>query len=76
MDCVIQFRDALQAAYGPLDWLPIPDGGIHRVHLDGDKQGSLNGWYVLHADGIASAVSAVGRPALRIPGAAANLSTT
>jgi putative DNA primase/helicase len=54
MDCVIQFRDALQAAYGPLDWLPIPDGDIHRFHVPGDKQGSLNGWYVLHADGIAS----------------------
>jgi putative DNA primase/helicase len=54
MDCVIQFHDALQSHFGPLDWLPIPDGDIHRFHVPGDKQGSLNGWYVLHADGNAS----------------------
>ncbi len=54
MDCVIQFRDALQAAFGPLDLLPIPDGAIHRFHAPGDKQGSLNGWYLLFLDGIAS----------------------
>lgn len=49
-----QFRDALQADYGPLDWLPEPDGTIHRFHIAGDKQGSLNGWYLLFLDGIAS----------------------
>jgi putative DNA primase/helicase len=54
MDGVIQFRDALQAAYGPLDWLPEPDGTIRRFHVVGDKQGSLNGWYLLFLDGIAS----------------------
>jgi hypothetical protein len=54
MDGVIQFRDALQAAYGPLDWLPEPDGTIHHFHVAGDKQGSLNGWYLLFLDGIAS----------------------
>jgi putative DNA primase/helicase len=54
MDGVIQFRDALQTAYGPLDWLPEPDGTIRRFHVAGDKQGSLNGWYLLFLDGIAS----------------------
>ena len=54
MDRVIQFRDALQGAFGPLDWLPEPDGAIHRFHAPGDKQGSLNGWYLLFLDGIAS----------------------
>jgi putative DNA primase/helicase len=54
MDCVILFRDTLQAVYGPLDLLPIPDGDIHRFHVPGDKQGSLNGWYLLFLDGIAS----------------------
>ena len=54
MDCVILFRDALQSHYGPLDLLPIPDGDIHRFHISGDKQGTLNGWYRLFADGIAS----------------------
>ncbi|MDP3845937.1 MAG: toprim domain-containing protein [Pseudomonas sp.] len=53
MDCVNQFRDALQSHLGPLDLMPIPDGDIHRFYVPSDKQGSLNGWYVLHADGIA-----------------------
>lgn len=54
MDAVIQFRDALQAVFGPLDFIPIPDGAIHRFHVPGDKPGSTNGWYVLFLDGIAS----------------------
>lgn len=53
-DASILFREALQAAYGPLDWLPAPDGSIHRFHVPGDKSGSLNGWYVLYLDGIAT----------------------
>ena len=53
-DSVILFRDALQSAYGPLDWLPVDDGGIHRFHVPGDKPNTLNGWYCLFADGIAS----------------------
>lgn len=54
MDAVNLFRDALQSVCGPLDWLPIPDGSIHRFHVPGDKAGAENGWYVLHLDGIAS----------------------
>ncbi len=54
MNCVILFRDALQSVCGVFDWLPIPDGTIHRFHVPGDKAGTLNGWYVLHLDGIAS----------------------
>lgn len=50
----LAFRDALQATFGPLDWLPIPDGAIHRFRVPDDKAGTLNGWYVLHLDGIAS----------------------
>lgn len=53
-DAVIQFRDALQAAFSSLDWLPIGDGLIHRFHVPGDRKGSTNGWYVLYLDGIAS----------------------
>ncbi|PQO96754.1 topoisomerase [Pseudomonas frederiksbergensis] len=54
MDCVILFRDFLQSHYGPLDLVPIPDGDIHRFHISGDRQGTLNGWYLLFADGISS----------------------
>lgn len=53
-DATIIFRDALQSVYGPLDWLPVADGDIHRFHVPGDKSGTLNGWYVLYLDGIAS----------------------
>ena len=53
-DPVMLFRGALQGAFGPLDWLPIPDGQIHRFHVPGDRTGSHNGWYVLYLDGIAS----------------------
>ncbi|NWB48791.1 toprim domain-containing protein [Pseudomonas gingeri] len=53
-DATILFRDALQSVYGPLDWLPVPDGDIHRFHVSGDKQGSQNGWYVLYLDNISA----------------------
>ena len=53
-DAAILFREALQTAYGPLDWLPVPDGDIHRFRVPDDKPGTLNGWYVLYLDGIAS----------------------
>ena len=53
-DPTILFRDALQATFGPLDWLPVADGTIHRFRVPDDKAGTLNGWYVLHTDGIAS----------------------
>jgi len=50
----LAFRDALQATFGALDWLPMADGTIHRFRVPDDKPGTLNGWYVLHLDGIAS----------------------
>ncbi|MCS3471243.1 putative DNA primase/helicase [Pseudomonas sp. JUb42] len=53
-DATILFRDALQAAFGPLDWLPEGDGTIRRFFVPGDKAGTTNGWYCLFADGIAS----------------------
>ncbi|PTU75597.1 topoisomerase [Pseudomonas indoloxydans] len=53
-DPVFQFRDAMQASYGPLEWVPVPDGTLRRFHVPGDKAGTQNGWYVLYPDGIAS----------------------
>ena len=53
-DATILFRDALQMIYGPLDWLPMPDGAIHRFRVPDDKPSTMNGWYVLYLDGIAS----------------------
>jgi len=54
MDAVALFRDALQAVYGALPFIPEPDGSIHRFYVPGDKSGTLAGWYVLFLDGIAS----------------------
>ncbi len=54
MDCVTAFRDELQSVFGPLEWMPQADGGIHRFRVPGDRPGSQNGWYVLFPDGIAS----------------------
>ena len=54
MDCVTAFRDELQSVFGPLEWMPQADGGIHRFRVPGDRPGSHNGWYVLFPDGIAS----------------------
>ena len=32
----------------------IADGKFHRMHVEGDRKKSRNGWYVLHLDGIPS----------------------
>lgn len=28
----------------------VPDGKFHRIHVEGDRKGSRNGWYILHND--------------------------
>lgn len=46
-----QFRDAMfQQGIAVSDDI-IADGAFHRVHVDGDKPRSRNGWYILHLDG-------------------------
>ncbi len=54
MKAEIQFREALQDVFGPLEFIPVGDGQLHRFHVPDDRSGSRNGWYVLHLDGIAS----------------------
>lgn len=54
MDYLRAFLYALQAVYGPMDLNLVADGGIHRFTVPGDRPGSNNGWYVLHAGCIAS----------------------
>lgn len=49
-EAALQFRRALETAFGSLNLLLIADGRIHRFHVPGDRAGSLNGWYLLHAD--------------------------
>lgn len=47
-----QFRAAMRAAGIELRGELRADGKLHRFHVEGDKAGSKNGWYVLHADNI------------------------
>lgn len=56
MGSTAAFLEAMQATFGPLDWLPIPDGNFHRFHVPGDKPRSKNGWYLLFADDLPSGV--------------------
>ncbi|UVE19773.1 toprim domain-containing protein [Pseudomonas sp. LS44] len=44
----------MTATLGKLDFVPIADGTIRRFHVPDDKAGTLNGWYLLFANGIAS----------------------
>jgi putative DNA primase/helicase len=45
----LDFASSLQKAFPQTDCPKvIPDGGVHRFHIEGDSAGSKNGWYVLH----------------------------
>lgn len=46
-----QFADALKGAGLIVDGLPIMDGKIHRVPVDGDKGGETSGTYAGHMEG-------------------------
>ena len=49
------FADAIAAAgLGRPDI--EPDGDIHRFNVEGDKAGTLNGWYALHLDGVPAGI--------------------
>lgn len=52
LDPISGFGGLLRQTFGPLDWLPIADGQLHRFHVPGDRAGSRNGWYCLHLDGL------------------------
>ena len=47
-----EFRNAMAAAGLAIDVEIIGDGELHRCHIERDKPGSRNGWYVLHMDGV------------------------
>ena len=48
------FAAAMAAAGLAIRGQVVADGKLCRVHIDGDKPGSRNGWYILFADGIPS----------------------
>lgn len=49
----LDFLQVLQQHYGLLALVPVGDGELHRFRIPADRAGSRNGWYVLHADGVA-----------------------
>jgi putative DNA primase/helicase len=48
MNIESDFRDAMHAAGIPCDADIHADGALHRIHVEGDRAGSKNAWYVLH----------------------------
>ncbi len=48
------FRDAMHGAGLTPPERIEPDGALHRFHVEGDRSGSANGWYLLHLDGRAA----------------------
>ncbi len=46
-----KFRQAIVGSGLDFSGDIIPDSKLHRVHVQGDKSRSLNGWYVLNVDG-------------------------
>ncbi len=51
-DEVQDFKTALDKAGLSTKDKIMPDGKLHRFHVNGDTNGSKNGWYVLFGDGI------------------------
>ena len=56
MNPVQEFREAMhQSGLVPPDAIEA-DGLLHRFHVDGDRSGTRNGWYVLHTDGLPAGI--------------------
>ena len=47
---VDEFRQEMQTAGIHYSGEIVPDGKLHRFHIEGHKQGSLNGAYTFHLD--------------------------
>ncbi len=45
-----KFKEAIQAAGLEFVGDIIPDGKLHRCHVEGHRKGTKNGWYVRHGD--------------------------
>lgn len=47
----MDFKEAIQAQHGKLDWEPVPDGNLYPFHAYGDRPIQDSGWYLLFPDG-------------------------
>lgn len=48
IDIITAFRDAMAADNITTSDTIYADGELHRFHVEGDKMGSRNGWYILY----------------------------
>ncbi|NMF98325.1 toprim domain-containing protein [Aromatoleum toluolicum] len=53
-DTIEAFRDAMRGAGIIPPAVIHADGQLHRFHMEGDKRGRKNGYYILHQDGRAA----------------------
>jgi putative DNA primase/helicase len=64
-DTITRFRAAMRkAGMSPPDVIEA-DGQLHRFHVEGDKPGTRNGYYVLHPDGRAAGIIGSWKTGLR-----------
>ena len=64
-DTIAEFRAVMRdAGITPPDVIEA-DGQLHRFHVEGDKAGSRNGYYVLHLDGRAAGIFGSWKAGLR-----------
>lgn len=52
MDAVEKFRARMAREGIVTDEQIVPDGELHRFHVEGDKPKTKNGWFVLYVDGV------------------------
>jgi putative DNA primase/helicase len=50
MDHKKNFKQAMHSVGIEIEAAILADGTLHRFHVMGDRAGSKNGWYILHAD--------------------------
>lgn len=70
INTVDQFRDAMHRAALTPPVVIEGDGVLHRFYVEGDRRGTLNGWYCLHPDGRATGVFGNWKTGLRATWAA------
>ena len=67
LDTIDAFRAAMHEAGASSPDVIEADGLLHRFHIEGDKRGTLNGWYCLHLDGRAAGMQTFLRPGFTPP---------
>ncbi|CAI06856.1 toprim domain-containing protein [Aromatoleum aromaticum] len=65
LDTIEAFRDAMRENRIVPPAVIEADGLLHRFHVEGDRRGTLNGWYSLHLDGRAAGVFGSWKTGLR-----------